>query len=420
MNNKAKVSIITPFLNAGRYIEETILSVLAQTYDHWELLLADDGSTDQGTDIARRYASLYPDKVRYLEHENHRHGGESATRNLALRNATGRYIAFVDADDVWEPFKLEEQVAIIESQPEAGMIYGRALVWHSWTGKPEDLERDCPTDLGVPPEALYQPPSLLLLLLQGKKVVPSPCSVMARRETIERVGGFADDFPDLFDDMVFYAKMFLAAPVFVSGGCSAKYRQHESMSTTVAFQKGEWHPYQPNPAQRKFLTWLENYLTEKAQAPSEVWKILQKELWPYRHPVLYRLQGRLARLAGRAKWLCGVATRWLKGQSVGFITASPNPIEAVEGPALGVTTLTWKARRTTRVEVRVGTPDGPLLSQSAGAGTTVTGRWVFDGEIFYLQDVSEGRPLSKENTLASVTVKVVDRKGEMNGSFART
>jgi hypothetical protein len=123
---------------------------------------------------------------------------------------------------------------------------------------------------------------------------------------------------------------------------------------------------------------------------------------------LYRLQGRLARLAGRAKWLCGVATRWLKGQSVGFITASPNPVRIAEAPVLGVTTLTWKARRTTRVEVRVGTPDGPLLSQSAGAGSAVTGKWVHHGEIFYLQDVSNGLPLTSVNTLATVTVGVVN------------
>jgi len=106
------ISIITIFLNAERFIREAIESVFAQTYDDWELVLVDDGSSDASTAIARRYASEYPEKVRYLDHDGHENRGMSASRNLGVRNATGHYIGFLDADDVWLPHQLEGQVLV--------------------------------------------------------------------------------------------------------------------------------------------------------------------------------------------------------------------------------------------------------------------------------------------------------------------
>ena len=103
MSSKPLVSGIIIFLNAEKFIEEAIDSVFAQTYDNWELLLVDDGSTDRSTKIAQQYAQHYLAKVRYLEHENHQNLGMSATRNLGIRNVKGKYIAFLDADDVWLP-----------------------------------------------------------------------------------------------------------------------------------------------------------------------------------------------------------------------------------------------------------------------------------------------------------------------------
>jgi glycosyltransferase involved in cell wall biosynthesis len=88
--------------------------VLAQTYDSWELMLVDDGSADGSTDIALRYAKQYPKKVRYFEHDGHQNRGASASRNLGISHAKGHYVAFLDADDVWLPHKLEQQVAVID------------------------------------------------------------------------------------------------------------------------------------------------------------------------------------------------------------------------------------------------------------------------------------------------------------------
>src|SRR5262245_22187425 len=113
MRNRPGVSAIMIFLNAAQFLQEAIWSVFAQTYDDWELLLVDDGSTDGGTDIALRYAHRYPQRVCYLEHPGHQNRGMSASRNLGIRNAKGDYIAFVDADDVWLPSKLAQQVAVL-------------------------------------------------------------------------------------------------------------------------------------------------------------------------------------------------------------------------------------------------------------------------------------------------------------------
>jgi len=128
MNQKPLISGIMIFFNPGKFIEEAIASVVDQTYDNWELLLVDDGSSDESTAIALEYAQKYPDKIRYLEHEGHQNRGMSATRNLGIRNAQGEYLAFLDSDDVWSPRKLEEQLAILEAHPTAALVFGPELL----------------------------------------------------------------------------------------------------------------------------------------------------------------------------------------------------------------------------------------------------------------------------------------------------
>ena len=89
-NNPPRVSAIINFLNEERFLQEAIESVFAQSFNDWELLLVDDGSTDGSTGIARRYAEKNPGKVRYLIHEGRQNRGMSASRNLGVRNAVGK------------------------------------------------------------------------------------------------------------------------------------------------------------------------------------------------------------------------------------------------------------------------------------------------------------------------------------------
>lgn len=103
------VSIITPTYNCGRFIAETIISVQAQTYTDWEMLIVDDCSTDDTEAIV---ASFCDDRIRYIRNE--KNSGAAVSRNRALREAKGRWIAFLDSDDLWLPEKLEKQVEFMK------------------------------------------------------------------------------------------------------------------------------------------------------------------------------------------------------------------------------------------------------------------------------------------------------------------
>jgi teichuronic acid biosynthesis glycosyltransferase TuaG len=102
------ISIVTPGYNAARFVGATIESVLSQTYEDWELLVVDDCSRDETAEIVARYAASDP-RVRLLRHE--RNGGPARSRDTAIAAARGRYVAFLDSDDLWLPWKLERQLA---------------------------------------------------------------------------------------------------------------------------------------------------------------------------------------------------------------------------------------------------------------------------------------------------------------------
>lgn len=104
------VSIIMPSYNTANFISETIESVLAQTYSNWELIIVDDCSTDDTDAVVRPY--LADDRIRYLKNE--KNSGAAVSRNRALREARGKWIAFLDSDDLWLPEKLEKQIDFME------------------------------------------------------------------------------------------------------------------------------------------------------------------------------------------------------------------------------------------------------------------------------------------------------------------
>lgn len=104
------VSIIMPSFNTADYIEESIRSVLNQTYVNWELIIVDDCSSD-GTDAIVR-SFLSDNRIKYRRNE--KNSGAAVSRNLALREAKGKWIAFLDSDDLWSPIKLERQVSFME------------------------------------------------------------------------------------------------------------------------------------------------------------------------------------------------------------------------------------------------------------------------------------------------------------------
>ena len=287
MNNSPLVSAIIIFLNAEKFIQEALDSVFAQSYQNWELLLVDDGSIDQSRTIALQYVQQYPGKVRYLDHDNHQNRGTSASRNLGIDHAQGEYITFLDADDVWFPHTLEQQVAMMESHPEAAMTYGYMQLWYSWTDKPEDKKQDHLFDLGVPQNTLIQPPTLLINTLNSYYQEPGMGNAIIRAETFKKLGRFEERFRDWGEDKVFFAKVQLKEPVFVSGECWLKYRQHTE-SCCHRFEKDR---KLMSAALQNFLTWLEEYLLSQGMKNTDVWQVLQavktKPRYRYRHSTVY-------------------------------------------------------------------------------------------------------------------------------------
>lgn len=288
-------SVVLIFLNEERFLREAVESVLAQTTDDWELLLIDDGSSDSSTSIARSYEREHSGKIRYFEHAAHRNRGKSVSRNLGIRSARGELIAFLDGDDVFLPEKLERQVAALDSHLEAAMVYGPTLYWFGWSNASAMPGRDHHATLGVEPDNLFQPPSLLKLFLRDGGTVPAVCGLLVRRETTLGAGGFDESVHDLFEDQVFLAKICLRFPVFVESGCWDKYRQRPDSSSRVAMKTGRYHRWGPNPAHHSFLLWLKDYLEKEQVVDEELWKLLNRRLWPYRHPALFRLRDRVLR-----------------------------------------------------------------------------------------------------------------------------
>lgn len=103
------VSIIMPSWNTGKYIAESIQSVLAQTYTNWELIIVDDCSTDNTDEVIANFCDK---RIRYFK--NTQNSGAALTRNRALREANGEWIAFLDSDDIWLPEKLEKQIEFMK------------------------------------------------------------------------------------------------------------------------------------------------------------------------------------------------------------------------------------------------------------------------------------------------------------------
>ncbi len=281
-DDRPLVTVIMIFLNAERFIEEAIESVFNQSYGAWELLLVDDGSTDASSQIAQRIAERHPNKARYIHHPGRENCGMSASRNLGISEARGELIAFLDADDVWLPEKLAQQVEILKSHPEAAMVYGATEYWYSWTGNAEDARLDYVAHLGATPDAIAEPPTLVSALLHNQ--VAAATGGLARREIIEELGGYERSFRGLFEDQVFHSKVCLKAPVFVSSQRWYKYRKHPDSCCAAAEVSGKIH------AERlAYLNWLEAYSEEQGIEDAELKKAIEKERWKSRHPALSRL-----------------------------------------------------------------------------------------------------------------------------------
>ncbi len=216
------VSVIIPTYNRRAYVQEAIESVLAQTYTDYEIIVIDDGSTD-GTAEALR--EQYGDRIRYEWQENQ---GVSAARNHGIELACGKYIAFLDSDDLWCPEKLEKQIAYLERHPSTGMVFSEAWVIDS----KGTLVSTSKLNEAISAESL----SLESLCYENHINVPS--SVVVDKGIIETAGGFDHSMSQGED-----YDLFLRARVHTSVGIVREpltaYRVHSEGASNPSSQVAE-------------------------------------------------------------------------------------------------------------------------------------------------------------------------------------
>ncbi len=257
------VSISMIFLDAERFLKEAVDSVLVQKYTNWELLLVDDGSTDRSREVARSFARDHP-AIHYFDHPGHQNLGKSASHALALDRARGKYLAWLDSDDVWFPNTLGHLVALLERNPEATMAYGSTEWWRSW----EDAELpdwcDRTGSKVSHPNSVIEPPALVTLFLSDGGAVPCTCSVLFRTEAVRESGGFEQSIRNSYVDQVMYSKLFLQQPVFVTEAMLSRYRQHAGQTVARADEETEV------AARARFLDWLSAYIQERGIVNEEL------------------------------------------------------------------------------------------------------------------------------------------------------
>ena len=168
-----KVSVVVPTYNYGRFIGEAIESVFRQTHPVVEVVVVDDGSTD-GTEAT---VSEFGIAVRYISQKN---AGVCEARNRGVAESSGEFIAFLDADDIWEPTKIEKQLAKFAENPEIGLVHCAMREFHSETGETIRLHSDG-QEGWVADE---------LLLWERPAVNVSGSSVMVSRKAFDAVNGF--------------------------------------------------------------------------------------------------------------------------------------------------------------------------------------------------------------------------------------
>lgn len=177
---EVKISVVIPSYNAAKYVVVAVESVLAQTYRDFEILVVDDGSTDDTREVLRKYGAA----VQYLYKTN---GGVSSARNYGIEKARGKYVAFLDADDVWLPEKLEKQMAVMEADARIGLCYAAT----------EKVDENLRT-IGRIEADVYEDYCAALLL--NLNIVAGSCSsAVVRRDVARQTSGFDAQFSTCAD-----------------------------------------------------------------------------------------------------------------------------------------------------------------------------------------------------------------------------
>jgi|GEM_PF-735880 len=239
------VSAIVPVYNSSRYIQKAIDSILAQTYHNYEIIVVDDGSTDDTKAKLRQYG----DKIRYIYQENQ---GSAAARNTGIKLAQGELVAFLDSDDLWSmPEKLAKQVACFESDPDLG---GVNTGWKIIDGRGKHVKTVQPW---------HKAPKLDLETWLKKKCVRTSAMIF-RREWLEKVGGFDPELRQSHDvDLIL--RLSLA-------GCKTEWLKEE----TVCYRQHGENTTKDSLKQAKYVQAVLNKFYARSDLPESIRKQEQK------------------------------------------------------------------------------------------------------------------------------------------------
>lgn len=204
------VSVVVPVFNCERYVGAAIEAALAQSHRPLEIIAVDDGSTDRSAEVLRSFVPL----ITVISQPNE---GVSAARNAGIRASKGRYVAFLDADDVWRPDKLARQVSLLERHPSAVACY----VDH------DVIDADGATQ--SPTAALFGPrcSGVITKALLEFTVIVTPSLVMARRSALDRAGLFRQGFRNA-EDLNMWLRLSVLGPILYDVATLASYRRHGS------------------------------------------------------------------------------------------------------------------------------------------------------------------------------------------------
>lgn len=252
MTAGVRTSVVIIMLNAERFVRQAIDSILAQTVQDWELILVDDGSIDGTIGIAEECVRSHPGKIRLLRHQGGGNRGMSASRNLGIAHSRGEFVAFLDADDLWLPGKLEAQVRVMDGHPEAALAYCPVEIFFD---DPASADRAFIQPMGQFPPGIILPPRLLKSLIADFNIAPCPSAMLIRRRALEEIGGFEPSSPNAVEDQYFLAKITLRYPVYRLEKALVRYRRHDAACGVINAKAGrgaemEW----------RYARWLFSYL----------------------------------------------------------------------------------------------------------------------------------------------------------------
>lgn len=233
------VSVIIPTYNRDLYLKQTIQSVLSQTYQNIEIIVVDDGTPNGKNELLCKKF----DQVKYIKIENS--GGPAKPRNIGIREAKGKYIAFVDDDDLWLPTKLELQVGILENNPTFGLVHSCCEVVDEYGVKKNEI-------IGRPGSLDVKHGDVSMRMMGNwTLMMPTP---LIRKEVVDEVGFFNEKIPSAGEDTEFWTRCAFTTQFYYIDEPLAHYRVHSGNISADVLKYLELPFYLKNVLEKQLST----------------------------------------------------------------------------------------------------------------------------------------------------------------------